>query len=169
MFRNFQNTAARKLAGVAIAATLVSGAWAASPTVEKAVDANKPATQPLNVVEAKAKAQTGQKVVVQGKVKDFIAGNAVFTLADVNMKSCKDKGEDCPTPWDYCCETKESISKNSATVMLVAKAGEKKPVKEEIKGVKGIDHLTPVAVEGVAQKDKAGNLVVYAEKIHVTK
>ena len=153
--------------GVAVMATLLAtGAWAASPTVEKAVDTNKPASQPIGVVDAKTKAQNGQKVILQGKVKDFIAGHAAFIIADSTMKSCKDNGENCPTPWDYCCEPKDVISKNTATVMLVAA---QKPVKEEIKGVKGIDHLTPVAVEGTAQKDKAGNLVVYAEKIHVQK
>jgi len=169
VFDYFRNKTGRRTAGLVFATALTLSCWAASPTVEKAVDATKPETQALGVVEAKAKVQSGQKITVQGKVKDFVAGHAVFTLADSSMKSCKDNGENCPTPWDYCCHPKETISKNSATVMLVANAGEKKPVKEEIKGVEGIDHLTAVAVEGTVQKDKAGNLVVFAEKIHVTK
>ena len=155
----------RKLSIAAVAAMFAVNAWAASPTVDKAVSADKPTSAPVNVADAKASSKTGQKVLVQGKVKDFITGVAGFTIADNRMKSCKDNGEDCPTPWDYCCEPKEVISKNSATVMLVT--ADRKPVKEAIKGVKGIDNLTPVAVEGTAQKDKAGNLVVYAEKVYV--
>lgn len=169
MFRSVHKKSAQRLAGFFVAAALATSAWAASPTVEQAIDTDKPTTQTLGVVEAKKKVETGQRVVVEGRVKDFMTGNAGFTMADKGMKSCKDNGEDCPTPWDFCCETKEVISQNSATVILVAKAGDKMPIKEELKGVEGIDHLTPVAVEGVAQKDKAGNLVVFAEKIHIVK
>ncbi len=166
--QNRSTSSVKRLAGCLAIAAFGTIAWAASPAVEKAVVTTAPTDKAVGVLEAKAKSESGQKVVVEGKVKDFVAGNAVFTIADKSMKSCKDNGEDCPTPWDFCCETKDTISKNTATVMIVA-PGEKKPIKEEVKGVKGIDHLVSVSAEGTIQKDKAGNLVVYAERVYVTK
>ena len=146
-----------------------SAVLAASPELEKVVISGQPTAKSLGVVEAKAQAKDAEKVVVQGKVKDFVEGQAVFTLADNAMKSCKDNGENCPTPWDYCCNSKDAISKNTATVKVIAEAGSKKALKENIQGVKGIDHLVPVTVEGTAQKDKTGNLVVLADKIYLSK
>ncbi len=156
-------------AGLMAAAALTANGWAASPELEKAVVSDAPSSGTLGVVAAKAQVKDGDRIVVEGRVKDFVNGQAVFTMADKAMKSCKDNGEDCPTPWDYCCETKETITKNTATVKLVGPAGGKKALKEGLKGVKGLDNLTLVAVEGIAQKDKAGNLIVLAERIHVKK
>lgn len=163
-----QNNWAARLTGAMLALSLAAGASAASD-LDKVVVSDKATTKALGVVEAKSAVKDGDKVTVEGKVKDIVAGQAVFTLADTKMKDCKENGENCPTPWDYCCETKETIAKNTATVKVVGEAGGKKALKGEIKGLKGIDHLVKVTAEGTAQKDKAGNLIVLAEKLYVSK
>ncbi len=157
------------LTGMIGAAALATNALAASPEAEKLVVLDAPTTATVGVIAAKEKVKDGDRIVVEGRVKDFVNGQAVFTLADKAMKSCKDNGEDCPTPWDFCCETKETITKNTATVILVGPAGGKKAVKEDLKGVKGLDNLVAVAVSGIARKDKAGNLMVLADRNHVQK
>lgn len=154
-----------KAASAALFALVASAALAASPELEKTITADKASTKALNVVDAKSQAKDAEKVVVQGKVKDFVNGQAVFTLIDNSMKSCKDNGENCPTPWDYCCNAPATIAKNTATVKIVDPST-KKALKENVQGVNGIDHLVAVTVEGTAQKDKAGNLVVLADKIY---
>ena len=136
--------------------------------MEKLIRSGQPTGKALGVVEAKAQSKDAEKVIVQGRIKDLIDGQAVFTIADSSMKSCKDNGENCPTPWDFCCESKATITKNTATVKVV-EAGSQKAIKEGLKGVKGLDNLVPVTVEGIAQKDKAGNLVVLAEKVYLKK
>lgn len=144
-------------------------AFAATPILDKIVTNDAPTSPTSNVTDIKAQKELKEKVLVKGKVKDFVKGSSVFTIVDVKLKSCADNGESCPTPWDYCCETPTDISKNSATVIPVASPGEKKPVKESIQGVKGIKNLSTVAVYGSGKLDKAGNLIINAEKIYVTK
>lgn len=159
----------RRVAGVISIATLAVVAQAASPELAKVVVADASTTTAQNVMQAKQKANSGERVAVQGKVKDFVDGQAVFTIMDLSMKSCRDNGENCPTPWDYCCYQKSDISKGAATVKIVGAAGGKQAIKSDVKGVNGVDHLVIVTAEGVAQKDKAGNLTVLADKVHVKK
>lgn len=150
----------------ALALCVGTSAFAASPEIEGAVVAGPAPTVGLSVLDAKSKTKDKEKVSVQGRVKDFVSGQAVFTMTDASVASCKDLGEACPTPWDYCCTPKDQLTSASATVKLVS-AG--KTLKGELKGVKGIDHLKIVAAEGLAQRDKRGNLVILADKIYVVK
>ncbi|MGI8906474.1 MAG: hypothetical protein ACR2IE_08295 [Candidatus Sumerlaeaceae bacterium] len=152
---------------VTLISIATSAVFAASPEVAKIVVSGQPTAKAVGVVEAKAQSKDAEKVVVQGRIKDFVDGQAVFTIADLSMKSCKDNGENCPTPWDFCCETRESITKNTATIKI--NGADKKTIKENVKGVQGLTNLSPVIVEGVAKKDKAGNLVVLADKIYLKK
>jgi hypothetical protein len=40
----------------------------------------------------------------------WIEGRAAFSLVDQSLKACSDvEGDDCPVPWDYCCETEKLI------------------------------------------------------------
>lgn len=160
-----------RLAAAAFAMLLSISSFAASPEIEKAVVAGAPegTSKPMGVLEAKVKADDAEKVAVQGRVKDMVDGQAVFTLIDNSMKSCRDSGEGCPTPWDYCCHTKPEITSATATVKLVGEAGGKQSLKGSVKGVKGIDHLTNVTITGTAQKDRLGNLVLLADRVYVKK
>jgi hypothetical protein len=160
-----------RLAVAALATLLTVASHAAAPEVESAVQTGAPEgdAKPMGVFEAKAKAADAEKVTVAGRVKDIIDGQAVFTLIDNEMKSCKDNGENCPTPWDYCCYSKSEITSGTATVKLVGESGGQQALKGSLKGVKGVDHLVNVTVTGTAQKDKRGNLVVLADRVYVKK
>jgi len=82
----------------------------------------------VEIAALKATAKAGDEVVMRGTIggrKDpMTAGLAVFVVMDTAIPSCADMGEDhCATPWDYCCESKESIIANNATVQLVGADG----------------------------------------------
>jgi hypothetical protein len=123
------------------------------------------------VAEVKTAAKQGDKIVLRGKIgggeEPFIAARAVFTIVDPGVKSCKDMGEDhCATPWDYCCETPESLVANSATIQVVGTDG--RPLKAGLKGLRGLSPLAEVYVVGtVSQRDDAGTFVVNADGIWI--
>lgn len=148
-------------------AEVKTSAAAASPELQKVVVAGAPSKAPVGVSAAKKNVKTGEDVVMEGRVKDFVEGpSAIFTIADVGMQSCKDRGEKCETPWDYCCEDAKTISANTATVKVTG--GGSEPLKGSVQGLNKIDHLSKVVVEGKAQKDDQGNLTVTAQKVYIT-
>lgn len=119
-----------------------------------------------NVIEAKQSAKDGQNIVLVGRVKDFVDGASVLTLADESLEDCtRHEMDSCPTPWDYCCVAPDVVSSGTATVKLVNAAGE--PMLTGLKGVKGIDHLVQLAAEGKVVRDETGNLVVEASRLYV--
>ena len=123
------------------------------------------------VGEVKADATATGEVVIHGRLggrkEAFVNGVAVFLLADASMKSCNELHADsCPTPWDYCCEPRESLSAKTATIQVVGPDG--KPVRTSLEGQHGLTPLTEVTVAGtVALRDDAGTLVINANRIHV--
>lgn len=117
----------------------------------------------VTVLEARGAAQPGQELVVRGRVKDFVAGRAVFTLIDPSLRACSDEGDPmqdtCETPWDYCCIPSNEVAAACATVEFRDAAG---VLKEPVQGFHGLDHLDTVLVKGVVEKDDSGNLTLVA-------
>ncbi len=106
------------------------------------------------------------EVKVLGRVKDFVDGRAMFTIVDASVPSCADRpGDNCTTPWDYCCEEPKSLARNTATVEF--HGDDDAIVRARVKGVSGIDHLTRVVVVGKAVQDSAGNLTIRASGLGV--
>jgi len=121
---------------------------------------------------AKKDAKPGERVVVRGRVggsnEPFTVGRAIFTFMDMSLPACgPGRMDDCPTPWDYCCEPRAAITKNIATVQVVGSDGA--PIRADLKGVKGIKPLAEVVVSGkVAKADGSGVLVINADGIFAT-
>ncbi len=139
-------TKPKKGAGVAIPET----AWSATPLADaKAAGA------------VRREVKDGESVVARGRVKDFVDGRAVFTLIDMSLKSCEEmEGDNCPTPWDYCCVEPNVIAENTVTVEFQDASG--RPLKTDAKGFHGLDHLQVVLVEGKARKSADGNVTIAA-------
>jgi hypothetical protein len=113
---------------------------------------------------------TGEVVVrgrIGGRVDPFLDDAAVFFLADTSMKTCDELHEDgCPTPWDYCCEPKDSLMAKLATVQVLGADG--KPLKVDIKGTHGLDPATFVKIVGdVMERPNTSMLVINARRIYV--
>ena len=143
----------------AAAATLPAGLF---------VEEDLPAGRSVGELKADANA-TGEVVVhgrIGGRVEPFVNGAAVFLLADANMATCNESHEEaCPTPWDYCCEPRDSLMGNVATIQIVDANG--KPLRLDLAGQHGLSPLAELTIVGdVAQRD-GGALVINARKIHV--
>lgn len=130
--------------------------------------ANAPANaKPM--AEVKKSAAVGQDVIVSGRIggrKDpFVTGRAMFLLADRSLPSCTEKhGDGCPTPWDYCCETPETILANTGVVQIVGADG--KPLKLGLEGLHGLQPLREVVIVG--EVSNAGeNVVINATGIYL--
>lgn len=119
-----------------------------------------------NVGVVRKDAKTGDTVVVNGIVggtkRPFTDGAAAFTLVDDGVKKCTE-GE-CESPWDFCCEPPDSLSRNMVIVEFRDGA---KPLKTSARGFHGLDHMKNVTVTGEAQRDEAGNVIVVAKGIYV--
>jgi hypothetical protein len=156
------------LAGCGGSATPADEASAqAGPVAASWLLADMPAGA-VPVVQARQTAREGDQVVVRGRIggrTDPLSHDvAVFVIMDPALPSCRDRGGPCKKPWDYCCETTETITANSATVQLVDDA--RTPMAIDLGG-HGFEPLDEVVVVGtVAPRPNEAMLVIHAEKIH---
>ncbi len=151
---------------------------APDPTAATAGEVSVPpslfvATEPADarpLAAAKAGAKVGDHVVFEARIggrrEAFVAGRAIFFVADPSLRSCDEiPGDTCKYPWDYCCETPESRTKNMATVQVVDAGGQ--PLRTSLEDRHGLAPLRTVVVVGTVGQADGGNLVVNAEAIHV--
>lgn len=106
-----------------------------------------------SVADTKADASEGDTVVVRGRIggrKQPMADDSpVFTIIDLSVPHCAEiPGDNCPTPWDYCCEPAESIRANAATVQLVDEQGEALTIGPKSAGLSELDELVIVGAVG---------------------
>ncbi len=119
--------------------------------------------------EAKQNAQQGEQIVLRGRiggrVKPMTEGSPAFVMMDASIPSCADKEDDhCSIPWDYCCETPETIAANIATVIVVDESGN--PVSSELTSA-GLEPLDEVIVVGtVDARPNQSVLTIRATGIH---
>jgi hypothetical protein len=114
------------------------------------------------VGEIKPSAVEGDTVVLRGRIggrKDPITpGMAVFIVIDPGVPSCDQiPGDNCSTPWDYCCEPRESLNANSATIQLVDEAGN--PIAVDLAGL-GLRPLDEVVVIGTIGPRPSGQILI---------
>ena len=110
---------------------------------------------------AKAKADgPNENVTVEGRLYDITKGYAVMRIMDLGMDYCGEinKEEKCPTPWDFCCDTKDDIAAGSLLVEARDDAG--KPI--QTPALPNLRLLDKVKVTGKLVKDDFGNLVLLA-------
>ncbi|MFN0137301.1 MAG: hypothetical protein ACKVS9_14455 [Phycisphaerae bacterium] len=122
------------------------------------------------VGKLKADAAAPTSIVVYGRIggrkEPFVAGSAMFLLADMSMKACSElEGDLCATPWDYCCEPKENLSKMLATVQVLGPDG--KPLAVGLDGTNGLKPLAELTITCDIASREGGALVLTAKKIYV--
>ena len=125
------------------------------------------------VLDAKSSAVEGDAVVIRarigGRKAPLSPGSPAFTVIDLGLPHCGENPADsCRTPWDYCCETPETITSNSATIQIVGPDG--RPIAEDASsgGLKPLDEV--VLVGTVGPRPSADVLIVLATGIYrVTK
>ena len=136
--------------------------------------ATAPTGTAQSIHTARTTAKPGDTITLAGKImgneSPFVAGRAAFILGDPEILTpCNEMpGDECETPWDVCCETSEEKKQGTATIQIVDAGG--RPLKEDVKGVGGLDHLAKVTVTGkVAEGSSADLLVINATAIHAAK
>jgi len=121
---------------------------------------------------ARTTAQPGDTVVLKGRVmgskSPFVEGRAAFVLGDPGVLTpCNERPDDeCATPWDTCCNTREEKQHGTATIQVLGADG--RVAKGGLEGVGGLGKLGTVVVEGaVADTSGADSLIVNATAIRV--
>ncbi|GAB5495656.1 MAG: hypothetical protein Phyf2KO_07360 [Phycisphaerales bacterium] len=119
----------------------------------------------VSVSEAKTSASEGQAIVIRGRIggrKETITeGSPVFTVVDLALPHCGEiPGDTCKKPWDYCCETPEDLTANSATIRLSS----------DDPRVGGLKELDEVVITGtVGPRPNESVLTVSATGVFVVK
>ena len=120
-----------------------------------------------DVAAARADLTDGATVTVRGVIggskRPFVDGLAAFTLVDPALEPCSEE-EGCRTPWDYCCFDPQTIAENSVTVEFRNGDAVRS---ESLLGVRGLDHLASVVVQGTAELDSQGNVTIVASGVRV--
>ncbi|NNE92862.1 MAG: hypothetical protein HKN23_14555 [Verrucomicrobiales bacterium] len=124
------------------------------------------------ISEVFADPKPGTKVVtggeVMGRMNPFVKGRAMLVLGDpTKITPCsRIPGDECPTPWDVCCDLPEVIKKSIATIQFVDEDG--KIIPTGLKGFKGIKEMTYLTVSGtIAEGSNADNLLITASEVYV--
>jgi len=123
----------------------------------------------LDVIQVRESSEDGDDIVIVGRIggseNPWIADRAAFSIVDRSLKACNDNpGDQCKTPWDYCCET-EKLASQSAFVKVVNDAGN--VVNADARMLLDVRELSTVVVSGKAQRDTSGNLTVLASGVYV--
>ncbi|HEU4418510.1 MAG TPA: hypothetical protein VFT55_06195 [Planctomycetota bacterium] len=135
-------------------------AAAADPAVAKLVLGKDPGDA-KSVKAAKAAGAT-ERAVVFGRIGMRIEpGLAMFTLVDTELPYCGEKntGDNCKTPWDYCCENKDTILANS--LLVEVRGADGKPIATP--ALPELRLLDAVKVTGKLITDDHGNLALLAD------
>jgi len=168
------------LAPVLLAGALLAGCNREEGTSNSPADAKGPSAEGAKylltaepagakpVKEVRHRAKDGDEVVIVGHIGGhkgpWVEGRASFLIVDPSIKPCP-PDEGCPTPWDCCCEPRETLLKAVATVKVVDGQGQTLPV--DARQLLGLKESQTVVVHGRAKRDEQGNLVVLADSLYV--
>lgn len=139
-----------------------------SALVNSVMLADMPAAH-VGVGAAKENATEGDQVVLMGVIggsrSPITEGAPVFTIVDRTLDNCADiPGDNCPVPWDYCCEPKDSLIAHTATIKVVNDAGDLLSIDAAALGLSPNDEV--VIVGTVAPRPFAEQLTVNATGVH---
>ncbi len=124
-----------------------------------------------SVKEVKQQAKDGDEIAVVGRIggsaKPF-TGRAAFTIVDQSFIPCNErKDDDCPTPWDYCCDPPDELAMGTVLVKFVDAGG--KTLASDAKTLLNVKELDTVVVKGQARRDESGSISIVASGIFLKK
>ena len=168
--RIMRRLCAASIAGVATLTLACGegGSTEASATPPAWVLASAP-ENPQSVNEAKAVAKEGDRIILRGRIGGrqvpISSDSPVFTVVDLSLPYCGQNGHSgCTMPWDYCCETSETIATNSATVQVVNTDGSAIDGSPSSFGFKPLDEV--VVVGEVASRPDPRVLTIKAQGLY---
>jgi hypothetical protein len=116
---------------------------------------------PGTAEDIKAAKQAGARdtVTVTGRIYEIVPGKAAFRIMDLSVAYCGEKKkENCPTPWDYCCES--ATTRNASSVLVEARGADGAPIATD--ALPDMRLLDVVKVTGKLVADEHGNHTVVA-------
>jgi hypothetical protein len=121
-----------------------------------------------DVIPVREEAKNGEAIVVIGRIggrkNPWVKGACAFSLVDCALTPCNEMpGENCPTPWDYCCSP--NLAKSSLLVMFVDDGD--KVIRKDARELLGVKELDTVMIQGSAKRDKAGNVMLMAKRLYI--
>ena len=125
----------------------------------------------ISVLEARNRNIIGELLTVEGYIgsrKDpFSQNRASFILCDHTIDSCdRVLGDNCPTPWDACCEDRNKIINGTINIQVVDKNGTL--VQGNLNGVGGLKPGAKIKVLGVVDDESiTSSMVLNAKKIKI--
>lgn len=122
-----------------------------------------------NVIQVRDASKDGDNVVIVGRIggstDPWTDDRAAFSIVDLSLQACSDRpDDDCPTPWDYCCDT-DKLPASTALVKVVNENGDL--VKTDARSLLGVKELSTVVVKGKVERDDTGKFIILATGIHV--
>jgi len=122
----------------------------------------------ISILELRNGAKNNDDVVVVGRIggsrQPWIEGLSAFTMMDTSFPPCNELVEDqCPTPWDYCCET--DLPDKQTLIKVVDDQGQ--PLEVGAQELLGLKELQTIVVQGKVQLDQAGNMSVLASGVYI--
>jgi hypothetical protein len=102
---------------------------------------------------------------VGGEVHPWVDGKAAFLIADASLVPCNARpGDNCPTPWDYCCDH-DVLKESRLMVKLLDRDGQ--VLATDARELLGLKELQTVVVQGRAERDASGNVTILASGLFV--
>ena len=125
-------------------------------------------TGAISILELRNGAKNNDDVVVVGRIggsrQPWIEGLSAFTMMDTSFPPCNELPENqCPTPWDYCCET--DLPDKQTLIKVVDDQGQ--PLEVGAQELLGLKELQTIVVQGKVQLDQAGNMSVLASGVYI--
>jgi hypothetical protein len=122
-----------------------------------------------DVIAVRESAVDDEEVVIVGRIggdsNPWVEGRAAFSIVDRSLLACSDReGDECPQPWDYCCET-DKLPTSKVLVKVVDESGN--VVKADARDLLHLKELQTVVIRGTARRIDEGNLVVLARGVYV--
>ena len=122
-----------------------------------------------SVCDLRASAGADEQVVVVGRIggaKDpWVEGVAAFLITDTSLVPCNERpGDNCPTPWDYCCDL-DVLKDSKVTVKFLDDDG--KLLKTGAQEMLNLEELQTVVIRGRAERDESGKVTVFADGVFV--
>ena len=122
----------------------------------------------VGVITARESAEDGKPLVMVGRIggaaNPWIEGRAAFTLLDASMTVVAegDMAEGAVCTGD-CCATERL----ACTAVVKVVDGDGQLIAMDSRQLLGVKEADMVVVEGKAQKDKAGNFVMLANRVYI--
>ena len=112
----------------------------------------------VSVIDVKRSGPSDAVVIVQGRVQERTKGFGILKLMDTALHYCRAENG-CPTPWDYCCDTREVRREHALLVEF--HGADKSPI--ETVGLPNTRLLDLLKVRGKLTKNEYGSLVFIAD------